>query len=145
MIIDTTYLLPLARIRIETDLLKLIAENKAKLKFSDITISLISIFELQAKATKLAIPSQHIIKATEVILKTFRIIPFYDPKIIETSYELRRIIPDYIDCIITATAITTNDNLITEDTLILAKKHTLEKEYSIKILNYDDIIKQNIK
>ncbi|MGB9729583.1 MAG: PIN domain-containing protein [Thermoprotei archaeon] len=142
MIIDTTYLLPLARIKIETDLLRLIAEDKIRLKFSEIIVNLISIFELQAKATKLTIPPQHIIKATEVILRTFKIKPFHDPKIIEVSYELRKIIPDYIDCIITATAVTTNENLITEDTLILTKKHILEKEYNIKILSYDDIIKE---
>lgn len=143
MIIDTIYLLPLAHIRIETDLLRLIAEDKIRLKFSDIIVNLISIFELQAKATKLTIPPQHIIKATEVILKTFKIKPFHDPKIIEVGYELRKIIPDYIDCIITATAVTTNENLITEDTLILTKKHILEKEYNIKILSYNDIIRQS--
>ena len=57
MIIDMMYLLPLSGIAIPCDLLKAIAERRTKVKidFSDLKLSLISIFELQAKASKLSI------------------------------------------------------------------------------------------
>ena len=40
MIIDATYLLPLARIRINNDLLRAIADGKIGLKFEDIIVNL---------------------------------------------------------------------------------------------------------
>ena len=53
MIIDATYLLPLVRIRINNDLLRAIADGKIGLKFEDIIVNSVSIFELQAKDAKL--------------------------------------------------------------------------------------------
>ena len=102
VVIDTTYLLPLTRIRVKTDLLREIAEGnlKVKMDFNDLKVSLISIFELQAKASKLGIPSNYISKAVDVIFKTFNVIPFYKSGIIEKAYELHKVIDDYIDCII---------------------------------------------
>lgn len=135
-----TYLLPLARIEIDTDLLREIAEGRTKIRFEDITISQISIFELQAKAARLGIPPQYVIKAVEAIEKAFRIEPFNRPQIIETSFNLRKEINDYIDCIILATAITLKEDLITEDTLILKQKRNIKNKYNIDILNYKTII-----
>ncbi len=140
MIIDTTYLLPLARIEIDTDLLRDIAEGKTKIRFEDITISEISIFEMQAKAARLGIPPHYVIEAVEAIEKAFRIEPFNKPQIIETSFSLRKEINDYIDCIILATAITLKEDLITEDTLILKRKQNIKKKYNIDILNYKTIV-----
>ena len=140
MILDTPYLLPLARIEIDTDLLREIAEGKTKIRFEDITISQISIFELQAKAAGLGIPPHYVIEAVEVIEKAFRIEPFNRPQIIETSFNLRKEINDYIDCIILATAITLKEDLITEDTTILKQKQNIKKKYNIDVLNYKTII-----
>jgi len=140
MILDTTYLLPLARIEIDTDLLRDIAEGKTKIGFEDITISQISIFEMQAKAARLGIPPHYVIEAVEAIEKAFRIEPFNRPQIIETSFNLRKEINDYIDCIILATAITLKEDLITENTLILKRKQNIKKKYNIDILNYKTII-----
>ena len=53
MIIDTTYLLPLARTRINNDLLRAMADGKIELRFEDIIVNSVSIFELQAKDAKL--------------------------------------------------------------------------------------------
>ena len=64
-----TYLLPLARIEIDTDLLREIAEGRTKIRFEDIAISQISIFELQAKAARLGIPPHYVIEAVEAIEK----------------------------------------------------------------------------
>ena len=141
MIIDTTYLLPLARIRIKADLLKAIAENKLKIKidFDDLKVSLISLFELQAKASKLNIPPKYVSKAIDVILKTFNVVPFYQDKIVDKAHELHKVIDDYIDCIIVATAVVLKEDLATEDKIILSIKDFIEKKYDIKVVKYEDI------
>jgi len=78
MIIDTTYLLPLARIYVKkTDILRVIAEGRAKLSFDELVVNLISLFELQAKASKLGVPPKYVFKALDVILKSFYVVPFY--------------------------------------------------------------------
>lgn len=141
MIIDTTYLLPLARIAIDTDLLEAIARGRANLKFEEIAINSISIFELQAKAARLSVPAEFVIKAVEVITNSFRTIPFYRNDVIELSYQLREVIPDYLDCIIAATAVAEKEDLITEDSLILAQADKLEKEYGIKVMSYREIVR----
>ncbi|MEM1574539.1 MAG: PIN domain-containing protein [Nitrososphaerota archaeon] len=141
MILDTTYLLPLARIAIDTDLLEAIVKGKTNLKLSEISISLISLFELQAKAAKLMIPAKFIIEAIKAIFTTFRVEPFYKPEIIEVSCKLRRTIPDYIDCVILATAIVLKEDLITEDSLILANMEIIKSKYNIEVLSFKDVIK----
>lgn len=141
MIIDTTYLLPLARIAIDTDLLEAIARGRTNLKFDEIAINSISIFELQAKAARLSVPAEFVIKAVEVIINSFRTIPFCRNDIIELSYQLREVIPDYLDCIIAATAVAENEDLITEDSLILTQADKLEKEYGIKVMSYKEVVK----
>jgi len=79
------YILPLAGIAIETDLLRAIAESRLRIKidFSDLKLSLISIFELQAKASKLNVPHGIVSRAVDVILRAFEVIPFYRRNIIE--------------------------------------------------------------
>jgi PIN domain nuclease of toxin-antitoxin system len=141
LIIDTTYLLPLSRIGIDTDLLKAMEENKIKLDLDDFSISSISIFELQAKAAKLEIQTNFTVEAVEVIDTVFKIQPFYNQKVIKISYELLSYIKDYIDCIIVATAIALGEDLITEDSKIHDKKELIKKKYKINILNYHDLIK----
>ncbi|MEM3607400.1 MAG: hypothetical protein QW238_00855 [Candidatus Bathyarchaeia archaeon] len=127
MILDTTYLLPLARIAIDLDLLDAIAKGKTSLKLEDITVSLISIFELQAKAAKLMVPAEFVVKATNAIFNAFKVESFYNTEIIKVSYKLKKLIPDYIDCVIVATAIILKENLITEDSLILANAEEIKK------------------
>ncbi|MEM2733033.1 MAG: PIN domain-containing protein [Nitrososphaerota archaeon] len=141
MIIDTTYLLPLARIAIDTDLLEAIAKGRASLKFEEIAINAISIFELQAKAARLLVPAEFVIKAVEVIINSFKTIPFYRNDIIELSYQLRTIISDYLDCVIVATAVAEKENLVTEDSLILAQADKLEKEYGIKVMSHKEVVR----
>jgi len=140
LILDTTYLLPLAQIAVDADLLGAVAKGKADLKFEEVTISLISIFELQAKAAKLMIPAKSTVKAVEAILTAFRVEPFHKPEIIEVSYELRKLIPDYVDCVIVATAVVSKEDLATEDSLILANTEAIRKKHGIKVLSFRDIV-----
>ena len=142
MIIDTTYLLPLSRIGVRTDLIKAVVEGRARgVRLGDLKVSLISIFELQAKAAKLDIPTRDAVKAVNVILRSFQVIPFYRADIIETAHELRGKLADYIDSIIVATAAALGEDLATEDTNIHAHKKEIEKSYNVKILSYKDLVK----
>lgn len=150
MIIDTTYLLPLARIDVETDLLLAIAEGRAtpanQLRLEDITISSISIFELQAKAAKLGVKAEYIVTAIEEISKTFKIEPYYAPKIVARAFDLKQtLLSDYIDCIIVATAIESKDELITEDSRITKRRGALKEKYGLSIRTYRDATSKNAR
>ncbi|MGB9760331.1 MAG: PIN domain-containing protein [Thermoproteota archaeon] len=145
MILDTTYLLPLARIDIDTDLLKASIEGKTNIKIEEIAINLISLFELQAKAVKLGIASDVVSEAFEAIFKAFRVVPFYEENVVKTSFNLRKTIPDYIDCVVLATAIVLNEDLVTEDSVVHAKKDLIEKEYKIKIYSFSDLIRSALR
>lgn len=140
MIIDTTYLLPLALIQIDTDLLRAIADEKVNLKLEEVTVNMISLFELQAKAAKLMVPAKPVIDAIKVINMAFKVEPINKPEIIETAYELRKMIPEYIDCVIVSTAVVLKEDLITEDSRILSKKEQLKNKYGVNISSYKDLI-----
>jgi len=139
LILDTTYLLPLARIAIDTDLLEAMAKGKTDITLDEVSVNSISIFELQAKAAKLMIPAKFTIKAVEAILTAFKVKSFHNPEIIEVSYELKKSIPDYIDCVIVATAAILKEDLATEDSLILSNKEAITKNYGIKVLSFKDM------
>ena len=140
MILDTTYLLPLAQIAVDTDLLAAVAKKNTDLRLENIVVSLISIFELQAKAAKLKVPSKSTVRAVDAILSAFRVIPFYETGVIETAQRIRKIIPDYVDCIILATAVVSKQDLVTEDSIVSEKKEKLLKDHHLKVLNFNDLI-----
>lgn len=141
MIIDTTYLLPLSRIKVNADLLQAIAENKVveTIAFENLAVSSISIFELQAKAAKLGVKPEYVSEAISSISVHFRVEPYYSPSIIKTSFELRGIIPDYIDCIIVATAASLKEDLVSEDSKILRRKDALREKFGVNVLSYGDL------
>ncbi len=143
MIIDTTYLLPLAGIDVETDLLRAIVEGKVKtpISLAELKVSLISLFELQAKAAKLEIPVERVVEAVEAIVNAFEVIPFTGSDIIRAAFRLRRRLRDYVDCIIAGTAIALGEDLVTEDTDIHSIAGELESEYGIKIYSYRSLVK----
>ena len=143
LIIDSTYLLPLARIGVDTDLLLALDEEKIKLSDDDLAVSLISIFELQAKATKLNINPRFISDSIDLINTEFRIEPFYSAEIIKTSAELLKVLNDYIDCIIVATSVVLNEDLITEDRKINNIKKFIKDKYGINVFNYHDLKKKH--
>lgn len=141
MILDTTYLLPLAKIAVDTDLLGAVARRKADIKLEDMSVSLISIFELQAKGAKLHVPTNEVIRAVDAIMSAFRVAPFYESGTIEIAQTVRKTVSDYIDCIIVATAISNKEDLATEDSLILEKKGKLAREYNLRVVSFKDLAK----
>ena len=144
MIIDTTYLLPLVRIGVKTDLLRAVVEGRVRREVSlqSLKVSTISLFELQAKAAKLGVPLGDVVRAINVILRSFQVIPFYKAEIVEAAHKLRRILTDYIDCVIVATAVALREDLVSEDQAILSHREELEKKYGIRILNYQNLLQQ---
>jgi predicted nucleic acid-binding protein len=140
MILDTTYLLPLARIDVDTDLLRASVEGRANIELEGTAVSLISLFELQAKAAKLGVTPVFVSEALRVINKAFRVIPFYRDEVVEMSFALRKVIPDYVDCVILATAVTSSEDLVTEDSLLLAKRDSIEEEHGIKVYSFMDLV-----
>jgi len=140
LILDTTYFLPLAQIGIDTDLLAAVAKKNTDLKLEDISLSLISIFELQAKGAKLNIPVKSTIRAVDTILSAFRVVPFYEMGVIEAAQRIRKVISDYVDCIVLATAVASKEDVVTEDSLVLEKKKRLLKDYNLKVLSFSDLL-----
>ena len=143
MILDTSYLLPLARIQITSDLVLAVNERKIlpeKASFNRMTVNSISIFELQAKAAKLSVNTSTILEAFEIISGLFRIESYNSPKIIEIASALRgNFFTDYIDCVIIATAVMLEEDLITEDSKILRRRKELMDMYNLKVLSYRDL------
>jgi predicted nucleic acid-binding protein len=139
LILDTTYLLPLAKIGIDTDVLLGIAEKKTRLRMNEIGISLISIFELQAKAAKLRVPAATVNGSIRAILENFQIVPFLEAKVVEISFSLRELIADYIDCVIVATAIGRRDTLATEDSRIWRVRDELHRMHGLNVHRYRDL------
>lgn len=141
MIVDTTYLLPLARIEVETDLLAAIVDGRVDLRLSELGVSEISLFELQAKAAKLGVPADVVSGAIDFIVRNLRVVPFYQRDVISVSFELRRRLRDYIDCVIVATAVVSGEDLVTEDSRIHALRSFIESEYGIRVLRYSDLVR----
>lgn len=119
LLLDTTYFLPLVGVSIKgfphDIIIKLIEEKYIVL------ISEISIFEILAKGAKYislgVLSPNRVSRGVKSLLYDERItkISIQDTSIILTSFELRRILHDYIDCLILSSAVNNAEMLVTED------------------------------
>ena len=125
---------------IETDLLKAIYQGETQLSIDEIGVSMISLFELQAKVAKLKLPARLAIEAIEVINNDLRVEPFYEQTVIELADILSRELKDYIDCIILATAIALKEDLVTEDSRITGIKEAVKRKYGINVFSYRTMV-----
>ena len=141
MILDTTYFLPIVGIDVEPDILRACLNGRTIFSIDDVRLSLISIFELQAKAVKLGISAERVVRGVRALFRLFDVVEFYRPDIIRTSFELRKNLPDYIDCVILATAISLGEDLLTEDRLIHSLRYDMKRRYGINIYSYADVLK----
>ncbi len=106
----------------------------------DMGVSLVSLFELQAKAAKLGVPSRYVVEAIDTINHTFRVEPFFNPKIVETSSNLLKDLNDYVDCLILATAIASKEDLVTEDQKILGVSNEMKDRYGVNIVSSKEFL-----
>ena len=132
IVLDTTYFLPIVGIGVKHDFFSALERNEIFVDPREIYLSEITLFEIQAKAAKLGVPPRRVAEGIEAIKEAFNVIPFYEPEIIRISFKLRRIFPDYIDCIILATAISRKYTLLTEDSDIHSNKQAILIEISDK-------------
>ena len=79
-------------------------------------------------------------KIVNKVILMFYKLEFYRPDIIRISFELRKELSDYIDCIIAATAISLGEDLLTEDRLIHSLKDNIEREYGIRIYSHKGML-----
>jgi PIN domain nuclease of toxin-antitoxin system len=119
LLLDTTYFLPAIGISIKE--LPNDAPIKLIAKGHQISISDISLFELSAKGAKHVtdgtLTPERVTRGIKAIVydDAIEIIPIHDNNLLLTSFKLKRILNDYIDCLILSSAINQCDALITED------------------------------
>ena len=119
LLLDTTYLLPAIGVSIkglpEDAPIKLISSGH-QISMSDITI-----FELSAKGAKHVtlgtLTAERVSRGIRALVYDDRIerIPIHDSSVLLAAFKLRRMLSDFIDCLILSSAINRNDVLVTED------------------------------
>ena len=119
LLLDTTYLLPAIGVSIkglpEDAPIKLISSGH-QISMSDITI-----FELSAKGAKHitlgTLTAERVSRGIRALVYDDRIerIPIHDSSVLLAAFKLRRMLSDFIDCLILSSAINRNDILVTED------------------------------
>jgi PIN domain nuclease of toxin-antitoxin system len=99
-----------------------------------ISICDISVFELSAKVAKHIstgkLPPERITRGIRAIVynEEIEMIPTYESQLLFTAFKLRKMLNDFIDCLILSAAINHCDILLTEDTDIQGLKNN--KEFS---------------
>ena len=119
LLLDTTYLLPAIGVSIkglpEDASIKLIGEGH------QIFISDVTVFELSAKGGKYitagSLTPERVSRGIRSIVYDERIarIQIHDSSVLLTAFKLRRMLRDFIDCLILSSAINRSDILVTED------------------------------
>lgn len=130
ILLDTTYLLPLAGITlrgIEKD-----AIERASAMGHQLSISEMSLFELAAKGAKLVVDgsadAERLEQAVQSAVRdeTLRKVRSYEKGVIPLAVDLRRHNTDFIDCVILASAVLTCEMLVTEDELLLRSREIIK-------------------
>jgi predicted nucleic acid-binding protein len=135
-VVDTTYLLSLVGICVEKLSTRLHKILETPNNNFEIAICEITMFELVAKAAKLVafegLEREKVLKGIESLKHDDSILKIeaYDYRVISTSLKLRAFLPDFIDCMILASALEYADILLTEDNLI----HDLRRKREFKEL-----------
>lgn len=116
---DTTYLLPAVGISVKG--LPKDAAIRLMQKEHQISISGMSIFELSAKGAKHVatgtLSAERVTRGIRAIVHDDRItlVPMHDSSALLMAFKLRRMLSDFIDCLILSSAINQNDAIVTED------------------------------
>ncbi|HDJ89849.1 MAG TPA: PIN domain-containing protein [Thermoprotei archaeon] len=139
LLLDTTYFLPVIGIsvkNIQEDTVIELIKRKYQILMSEITF-----FELSAKGGKYVITGnltpERISRGIRALLYDDRIekISIYDTSILLTAFELRKLLNDFIDCLILSSAINWAEVLITEDRDIIEISNKKLFQNIIQMLN----------
>lgn len=118
-LLDTMYLLPATGVSIKGLLKDAIV--RLMQKGNQISISNISVFELSAKGAKHVaaetLSAERVTRGGRAIVYDERItvVPMHDSSILLAAFKLRRMLSDFIDCLILSSAINYCDAVVTED------------------------------
>lgn len=135
LLLDTTYFMPAVGIAIKNlpkDVVTQLMQRKHRIFMSSMTI-----FELSAKGAKYValgkIPPERISRGIRALAyaETVTMIEIRETTILHTAFKLRKILNDFIDCLILSSAINQCDALITEDVEI----HDIKEDK-----NYQELI-----
>jgi PIN domain nuclease of toxin-antitoxin system len=151
LLLDTTYFLPAIGVSIkemQKDALLTLISKKHQISISQITI-----FELSAKGAKYIkegqLSPERVTRGISAIIysDTIETIPMHDTTILHTSFKLRNMLNDFIDCLILSSAMNNDDAIITEDNEIQSLRKNTEFHNIVadlnpgfKILKLNDII-----
>jgi len=139
LLLDTTYFLPVIGIsvkNIQEDTVIELIKRKYQILMSEITF-----FELSAKGGKYVITGnltpERISRGIRALLYDDRIekISIYDTSILLTAFELRKLLNDFIDCLILSSAINWAEVLITENRDIIEISNKKLFQNIIQMLN----------
>jgi len=130
LLLDTTYLLPAIGISVK-DLDEKAVLNLAN-KGHELLISDVSLFELSAKGAKYVVEGrlspERVCRGINAIVydERIKITRMHESSILLTAFRLRKLIDNFIDCIILSSAINHVEALVTEDEDL----HKLSEEIS---------------
>jgi len=139
LLLDTTYLLPVIGISVKglprNAVIELIKRGH------EILISEITLFELSAKGAKYVVLGtltvERVLRGVRALLYDDRVskIPAHDTAVLLTAFKLRKVLSDFIDCLILSSAINRADVLVTEDKNILGLLNVKEFQELVQGLN----------
>ena len=139
LLLDTTYLLPAIGVSIKNIPKNSITELLRRKH--EIVISEIELFELAAKGAKYVsigkLSVNRVLLGIRAIVYEERInkIPIHDDKVLSQAIRLRKVLGDFIDCIILSTALNYADALVTEDEDVFEAVKTKDYEELVQKVN----------
>jgi predicted nucleic acid-binding protein len=141
-LLDTTYFLPSIGVSLAQVPWDVVFRVQGE---NDVFVSELTMFELSAKGAKYVnaglIPTVNVVQGVNAILADEKLtkVPFTTPQIMEIAISLRKLVRDYLDCALLASAAQRCDLFLTEDTELLRKGTGLDN--ILKNINPDFAIK----
>jgi PIN domain nuclease of toxin-antitoxin system len=130
VLLDTTYFLPSIGVSLSQVPWDVVFRVRGG---NEVFVSELTLFELSAKGAKYVnvgmIPAGNVVQGVNAILADEKItkVPFTIPQIMETAISLRKLVRDYLDCALLASAVQRCDLFLTEDTELLRKGTELDE------------------
>ena len=150
LLLDTTYFLPTIGVAVKYFPRNIVIEliNKGY----SVLVSEITLFELSAKGAKYVasglLKAERVIRGIKALFYDDRVrkVPVHETSALLTALELRKLLSDFIDCLILSASLNYADALITEDEdihMLLENEKFLkiiqEKNPEFEIMNYSTL------